>query len=63
MLAIAASAVDETDQAIALAQRAVDERDPIFVMICRSWPEFKKLRRDPRFHEIVGQLNLPNWPG
>jgi len=62
MLAIAASAVGETAQAIALAQRAVDERDPIFVIISRTWPEFKKLRLDPRFNEVLGQLNFPNWP-
>src|SRR5580765_8343455 len=29
-------------ESIALAQRALDERDPIFVMISRTWPHFEK---------------------
>jgi len=61
MLAIASSAVDEMDRAIKLAQAAVDERDPLFVMVARVWPQNKKLRRDSRFRKIVGQLGLPDW--
>jgi len=61
MLAIAASAIDEMDQAIEFAQAAVDERDPLFVMVARVWPQNKKLRTDSRFRQIVGQLGLPDW--
>ncbi len=61
MMAIAAYAVDETDRAIEFAQAAVDERDPLFVMVARVWPQNKKLRTDSRFRKIVGQLGLPDW--
>jgi TolB-like protein/Tfp pilus assembly protein PilF len=61
MLTIAASAVDDIDRSIQIAQQAVDERDPLFVMIARSWPQYRKLRSDPRFVSIVSKLELPNW--
>ena len=61
MFAIAASAVDEVEIAIQLAQQAVDEKDPLFVMIARSWPQYRRLRTDPLFIQIVSQLRLPNW--
>ena len=40
---------------------AVDERDPLFVMLARTWPDYDVLRADSRFREIVGRLNLPGW--
>jgi TolB-like protein/Tfp pilus assembly protein PilF len=61
MMAIAAAAVDEMDRAIELAQEALDDRDPLFVMIARAWPQNKKLRADSRFLEIVRELGFPNW--
>jgi tetratricopeptide (TPR) repeat protein len=61
MLALAAGAVGEIDRAIALAQQAVDDKDPLFVMLARTWPDFDRLRADSRFLEIVGSLGLPGW--
>ena len=61
MLAAAAASIGETDRAIAFAQQALDDRDPLFVMLARSWPEYDSLRPDPRFQDIVSQLNLPGW--
>src|SRR5258705_6652115 len=61
MLVIAAAAVGEIDQAIAYAQEALEKRDPLFVMVARSWPQYKKLRTDSRFLEVVSQLALPDW--
>jgi len=61
MLAISASAVGEMDQALAYAQQALNEKDPLFVMLARSWPQYKKLRTDPRFLEVVRELRFPNW--
>jgi hypothetical protein len=60
-LSMAAAAVGEVDRAIELAQQALDTRDPLFVMMARSWPEYERLRTDSRFLEIVGQLALPGW--
>lgn len=59
MLAPAAAAAGDMDRAIVVAQRALDERDPMFVMLARSWPFYDRLRTDPRFTEIVGKLKFP----
>ena len=59
MLCAAAVAVGDTDQAIAYAHQAVDERDPLFVMLARSFPLYDGLRADPRFGAIIADLRLP----
>jgi serine/threonine-protein kinase len=61
MLAAAAAAVGDMDDAVTIAQRALDDKDPLFVMLARTWPGYGRLQRDPRFLEIVRQLNLPGW--
>jgi tetratricopeptide (TPR) repeat protein len=61
MLAPAAAAVGEMDRAIAFAQRALDDKDPLFVMLARTWPDYARLRKDSRFLEIVSHLALPGW--
>jgi TolB-like protein/Tfp pilus assembly protein PilF len=61
MLAPAAAAIGNIDQAIAMAQRALTDKDPLFVMLARTWPAYDQLRTNPRFGEIVRQLGLPNW--
>jgi len=63
MLTAAAAAIGETDPAIAYAQQALDLKDPLFVMLARTWPDYNKLREDPRFLAIVSRLNLPGWNG
>src|SRR6185503_12538476 len=61
MLTAAAAVVGETDRAIAFAQQALDDRDPLFVMLARTWPDYQRLQADSRFLAIVSQLNLPGW--
>ena len=61
MLAISASAVGEMAQAVAYAKQALDEKDPLFIMVARSWAQYKKLRTDYRFLEIVSELGFPKW--
>ena len=61
MLAPAAAAVGEVDQAIAYAQQALDDKDPLFVMLARTWPDYAGLRKESRFLEIVSHLALPGW--
>ena len=61
MMAIAADAAGNREQAIALAQQAVDIRDPLFIMTARCWPQYTNLHTDVRFLEVVRQLGLPNW--
>jgi len=53
--------VGDMDDAIAIAQRALDERDPLFVLLARTWLGFDRLRSDARFIDIVGRLHLPGW--
>lgn len=59
MMAIAAWAAGERDKAIAYADRAERERDPLFVLMARLWPGYAPMRQDPRFKAIVPRLNLP----
>jgi serine/threonine-protein kinase len=59
MLATAAAAAGEMDRAIAFAREALQKRDPLFVMIARTWPEYQVLWTDPRFLEVVSGLGLP----
>ena len=61
MLAAAAAAVGEIDRAITFAQQALEDRDPLFVMLARTWPAYRQLRLDSRFEEIVSRLALPGW--
>jgi hypothetical protein len=59
MLAIAAIGAGEIDKAIAYADAAERDRDPLFVLLARSWPQYDELRADPRFIAIVDRLQLP----
>ena len=61
MLIEAAAAIGELDQAITFAQQALDDRDPLFVLLARFWPGYAPLRTESRFLKIVGELGLPDW--
>jgi serine/threonine-protein kinase len=61
MLCSAASDAIGVNEGIAFARRALDDRDPLFVMLARTWPLYATLRADLRFRDVVRQLNLPNW--
>jgi serine/threonine protein kinase len=37
------------------------DKDPLFVMLARSWPGYTRIRAIPRFREIVSELGFPNW--
>jgi tetratricopeptide (TPR) repeat protein len=59
MLAMSAAAIGELDQAIELATQACDERDPVLVIVSRSFPPFRHVRDDPRFGDVLRRLRLP----
>ena len=61
MLTFAATAAGEWEKGIAYADRAERERDPLFVLLARLWPEYEPLRKDPRFIAIVDRLQLPGY--
>ena len=59
MLASAAAAVGEMELAIRSVRKAVDERDPLLVMLARSWSFYDELRGDPRLGAMIAELNFP----
>jgi tetratricopeptide (TPR) repeat protein len=61
MLTPAAAAVGEIDRAIEFAQQAVNDKDPLFIMLVRTWPDYESLRREERFLDIISGLHLPGW--
>ena len=61
MLAIAAEAAGERERSLAYVARAESERDPLFVLLARLWPEYDPLRNDPRFNAILDRLRLPGY--
>ena len=52
---------DDMEKAIRYAERAEAERDPLFVLVARLWPEYGRIRQDPRFKAIVDRLHLPDY--
>jgi serine/threonine-protein kinase len=61
MLAIAAIAAGEREKSLVYVERAESERDPLFVLLARLWPEYEPLRNDPRFNATVDRLRLPGY--
>jgi eukaryotic-like serine/threonine-protein kinase len=56
-MAITASAAGEADKAISHAWKGCEIRDPMMVT-ARFWPDFGRLRKDPRFNEVVARVGL-----
>jgi len=59
MLAIAASGAADMDTAIDFIQQACDQREPILLLSARVFPGHRRLRKDPRFADVLRRLALP----
>ena len=55
-LALTAEAVGQHEEAMAFARRAWDEREPTFILHARHFPEYRRLRSDPRFVAILREM-------
>ena len=58
-LALPAEASGQHEEAMSLARRAWDGREPTFILHARHFPEFRSLRSDPRFVAILREMNRP----
>ena len=58
-LALTAEASGQHEEAMSLARRAWDAREPTFILHARHFPEFRSLRSDPRFVAILREMNRP----
>jgi hypothetical protein len=58
-LALTAEAAGQHEEAIAFARRAWDEREPPFILHARYFPPFRTLHADPRFAEILREMDEP----
>ena len=58
-LALTAEAAGQGEEAIVFARRAWDEREPSFILWARHFPQYRTLHSDPRFAEILHEMDLP----
>ena len=59
-LFLTAEASGQHEEAMALARRAWDAREPTFILHARYWPEFRALHSDPSFATTLAEMNEPS---
>jgi tetratricopeptide (TPR) repeat protein len=62
ILATSAIAIGDMDLAIDLAHQACDEREPYMCIVARVVPDWRRLREDPRFADVLRRLAFPPGP-
>jgi hypothetical protein len=61
MLATAATFAGEWEKSLAYIECAESERDTLFGVLARWWPEYDSMRNDARFSAAVDRLRLPGY--
>jgi len=61
MLATAATFAGEWEKGLTYLESAESERDTLFVVLARWWPEYDSMRNDARFNAAVDRLRLPGY--
>jgi len=56
-LALAAEGAGQHEEALSLARQAGRDREPTFILHARYFPEFRAFRSDPRFAEILRDMD------
>lgn len=56
-LAITAWYAGHADAAVEHAGRALESREPLFLLLARHTPDYRDMQADPRFAAIVGELD------
>ena len=63
VLALSATAVGEHEAALRFCEAAVEGRDMLFALFNRWWPDFERVRADPRYDDILVRFNSPERTG
>jgi TolB-like protein/Flp pilus assembly protein TadD len=56
-LALSAAAAGRHDDAIAYAREAWDDREPPFILFARHFPQWRPFHADPRFQDILREMD------
>jgi hypothetical protein len=57
VLALTATAVGDHEAALRFCEAAIDGRDMRFALFNRWWPDFERVRADPRYDDILVRFN------
>jgi hypothetical protein len=57
VLAVCATALGDHEGAIEWCEVAAEGRDMLFALVNRWWPDFDRVRADPRFDHILDRFN------
>ena len=63
VLAVSATAVGDQEAAIRFCEAAIEGRDMLFALFGRWWPDFERIRADPRYDDLLVRFNARRGTG